>query len=70
MVYIVPKDNDFPPKDEPTAELIHDDNILYLSDIDVTIESGEKYKWRVDCVEGSDEMKRRTGDVWTFTMHD
>ena len=68
MVYIAPKDNDFPPKDEPTAELADDDNIVYLSDIDVTIESGEKYKWRVDCVEGT-TMKRRTGDVWTFTMN-
>ncbi len=68
MVYIAHKDDDFPPKDEPTAELIHDDNILYLSDIDVTIKSGEKYKWRVDCVEGA-TMNRQIGDVWTFTMN-
>ena len=68
MAYIAPETMDFPPDDQPTAELVDEENVIYLSDIDVTIEPGEKYKWRVDCVEGQ-TMKRRTGDVWTFTMN-
>ena len=68
MVYISPETTDFPPNDRPTAELVDGDNIVYLRHIDVTIESGKKYKWRVDCVEGL-TLKRTTGDVWTFTMN-
>ena len=68
MVYIAPKKMDFPPNDQPTAELFEGDNVIHLNNIDVDIQSGEKYKWRVDCVEDATK-KIRTGDVWTFTMN-
>ena len=42
MVYISPEKIDFPPDNQPTAELADGDNIVYLSDIDVPIESGKK----------------------------
>lgn len=69
VVYITPNNKDFPPIDQPTSELLGDDNIIPLSDIDTSITSGELYKWRVDCVEGITD-KRRPGDTWLFAMHD
>ena len=67
MVYIALTDDVFPPNETPTAELKDEDNIIYFSNIDITIKSGEKYNWKVDCVEGL-TSKRRHGDVWTFIM--
>ena len=65
MVYIAPKEDDFPSEENPAAELEGDDNIVRFEKFGITIDSGVEYKWRVDCVE---ESKRRTGDVWHFTM--
>ena len=69
VIYIAKKDVDFPPLDEPNLELFGSDNIVPLKNINVSIEAGEAYKWRVDCVESSSN-KRREGDVWVFTMID
>ena len=69
MAYITLDTDDFPPVNQPTAELYGEDNIIAFENIDFTIKSGKLYKWRVDCVEG-DTKKRRTGDVWRFTMND
>ena len=65
MIYISQKDDDFPPEDNPTAELEGNDNIVSFAKFDISIEPGKEYQWRVDCVQ---ESKRRTGDVWYFTM--
>ena len=72
MVYVAPNDEDFPSLDQPTKILYGNKNIVRLTDIDVPIISGKRYKWRVDCVEGNKEetKERRTGDVWLFTMND
>ena len=67
LIYVAPEDSDFPPLDQPTAELFGEDNIIALDEIDVTINHGAMYKWRVDCIDGN---KRRSGDVWIFTMHE
>ena len=69
MAYIALDNKDFPPVNQPTAELSGDDNIIALKDIVINISSGKLYKWRVDCVEGATN-KRRTGDVWHFTMNE
>ena len=68
-VYIARNNQDFPSLDKPSFELSGDDNIIPINAIDITINSGEPYKWRVDCVKGINNM-RITGDVWVFTMHD
>ena len=65
MVYIAPKDGEFPPEETPTAKLEGDDNIVSFEKFGIIIDSGVEYKWKVDCVE---ESKRRIGDVWHFTM--
>jgi len=67
VVYIVSENEPFPPYDQFSVEMEGDDNIIKLSELEVTIHSGEAYKWRVDCVEGGSN-KRRVGDIWTFTM--
>jgi len=67
LAYIALEASDFPPDDEPNAELLNGDNIIYLSEIDVEIVSGETYKWRVDCVK-AEPKETRKGDTWTFTM--
>ena len=69
MVYVAPNDSSFPPEDQPTKVLYGNNNIIRLSDIDVSIISGKRYKWRVDCVEGKTNERRR-GDVWLFTMNE
>ncbi len=69
MTYISLDNDDFPPINQPTAELYGDENIIAFKDINVNIKSGKIYKWRVDCVEGATK-KRRTGDVWKFTMNE
>ena len=68
-IYISLEGDEFPPIDQPTDELFGEDNMISFSAIDIAIVSGESYKWRVDCVEGTNS-KRRTGDVWIFTLHD
>ena len=69
MIYVAPNNKDFPPIDEPTKVLYGNNNIVALAEIEVPIISGDRYKWRVDCVEGKTN-KRRTGDIWFFTMYD
>ena len=68
MVYVSLESEDFPSVDNPNMELSGDDNIIALQDLEITISSGELYKWRVDCVQNGN--KRRSGDVWHFTMND
>ena len=68
MVYITQQSDEFPPHDQPTAEMVEDNNIVSFSDLSEEIISGVKYKWRVDCIDG-DTGNRRSGDVWTFTMN-
>ena len=70
MVYIAQKNQKFPEIDQPTLVLSGDDNIIALKDINISIESGKSYKWRVDCVESPPTYQRRRGDVWKFTMKD
>ena len=67
--YVSREGEEFPPIDQPTAELFGEDNMINFSGIDIAIVSGESYKWRVDCVEGINS-KRRTGDEWSFMLHD
>ena len=62
MVYVAHSTEEFPSLDQPAIELIGDNNVVDLEDIDIKISSDEKYKWRVDCVEGPSN-KRRKGDV-------
>ena len=69
LVYISQKSDEFPPLDHPSAELFGEHNMINFSGIDIDIVSGESYKWRVDCVEGTNS-KRRTGDEWIFMLHD
>ena len=69
MIYIANRDDDFPPIDQPTSVLFGTDNIVPLTGLDISIEGGEAYKWRVDCIEGSSNS-RREGDVWVFTLID
>ena len=68
MIYIAPSYEKFPPIDKPTKVLYGDDNIIRLADIDVPIVWGDRYKWRVDCVQEK-VNERRTGDIWVFTMY-
>ena len=68
MIYITPKEEEFPELDHPTIELGGNDNIVSFDDIENKIISGLEYKWRVDCVEGITK-KRRQGNVWVFTMN-
>jgi len=68
LVYIAIQKDDFPPLDEPTAEMFGEDNIVVFDDISKEIFSGMKYKWRVDCLEVL-KNERRKGDIWNFTMH-
>ena len=67
MVYVSLESEDFPSADNPNMKLSGDDNMIPLEDLDITISSGELYKWRVDCVPNGN--KRRSGDVWHFTMN-
>ena len=67
MVYVSLESEDFPSVENPSMKLSGDDNIIPLEDLDITISSGELYKWRVDCVPNGN--KRRSGDVWHFTMN-
>merc|ERR1719385_422176 len=50
LVYVSLESEDFPSADSPNMKLSGDDNIIPLEDLDITISSGELYKWRVDCV--------------------
>ena len=68
MVYVTEKDSEFPPNDAPTTEITGDNNVVVFDDIKFTIKSGTEYKWRVDCVEG-ETNNRRKGDTWSFTMN-
>ena len=69
MIYVANKNADFPAMDQPTSVLFGTDNIVPLNGLDISIESGEAYKWRVDCIEGVSN-RRREGDIWVFTMVD
>ena len=57
-----------PPKNEPTATLTGEGNVVVFDDIDFTIDNGNYY-WRVDCVKG-DTNKRRNGATWKFTVEE
>ena len=67
MVYIAKKDEDMPALDEPTTEMSGEGNVIVFKDINFSVSPGEAYKWRVDCVEG-ETQKRRKGATWKFTI--
>ena len=68
LIYVALKEDEFPPLDHPTIALEGDDNIVSFDDINVNINSGVEYKWRVDCLEALTEH-RRMGDTWVFTIN-
>ena len=63
----------FPLLDAPTTELQGEGNVVVFKDIlensgtgkTLTFDTEVWYNWRVDCVEGATN-KRRKGKVWRF----
>ena len=70
LVYIAKDNQKFPILSKPTVELSGEENMVILRDLKMNIDSGKLYKWRVDCLEGQPRYRRRTGNVWKFTMTD
>ena len=66
MVYIGKDKKAMPPVNEPTATLSGEGNVVVFDNIDYSIDVGDYY-WRVDCVEGATN-KRRKGATWKFTI--
>jgi len=69
MIYLSLLNDDFPAVDNPTKVLFGNNNIVAFDQINVPIVPGERYKWRVDCVDETKD-ERRTGDIWQFTMYE
>jgi len=62
-MFIAEEGSNFPTV--PTATTSKDGNVVVLADAGFSLTSGKTYKWRVDCIQGS---QRRHGDEWTFSM--